>query len=279
MPPGSIRLTLCAETLAGLDFLSQCRLAREMGYQGLEVAAWRLGEAPWHQAEARAAEWRRIAASEGIVISGIYQALIGQERLSITSAEAAVRLRTLEAIGGLCCLCAALGGGYVVHGSPEQRRLVPGEEAASRKRGADAFAEAGRHAEAASIIYVIEPVRAARTDFINRVDEAAAIAETSGSPALRTMLDVYSASQAEDRAPDDVLNAMLPRGMIAHLHANDPNGGAPGDGAFAFGPLIRTLRRHGYAGWIGVEPFEMKPDGAAAARRAATLLRGLLDDE
>jgi D-psicose/D-tagatose/L-ribulose 3-epimerase len=38
-----MRLALCAETIRHLDFRRQCAFARAVGYDGLEVALFRLG--------------------------------------------------------------------------------------------------------------------------------------------------------------------------------------------------------------------------------------------
>jgi sugar phosphate isomerase/epimerase len=272
-----MRLALCAETIGGLDFAAQCRFARALGYDGLELAPWRLGAPPGAVPRSTRAEWRRIAAGEGIAISGFHYALVAPPGLSITSADAEVRARTLEVMRGLSDLCADLGGSYVVHGSPEQRALDPADEAGCRQRGAEAYAVAGRHAADRGVTYLVEPVRRARTPFINTVAEAAAIAVAAGTPGLRTMLDCCSGALGEAEPLEAVLDRWLPTGLIAHVHANDPNLRGPGEGALRFAPILRALHRHGYGGWIGVEPFIRQPDDAACAARAAGYLRGLLE--
>ena len=40
----------------------------------------------------------------------------------------------------MCGLCAELGGAILVHGSPDQRVLEPGDEENCRKRGIECFA-------------------------------------------------------------------------------------------------------------------------------------------
>jgi D-psicose/D-tagatose/L-ribulose 3-epimerase len=109
------------------------------------------------------------------------------------------------------------------------------------------------------------------------VAEAVAIVDRINHPALRTMLDVCAAGQGESAAVTEVLDRFLPGGRLAHIHLNDRNRRAPGQGEDRFGPILATLRRHDYAGWCGVEPFEYVPDGPGSAAFAAGYLRGLAE--
>ena len=272
-----MRLALCAEVIGGVPFAEQCAFARALGYDGLELAPWRLGPVPQDIPAATRAEWRRIAAGEGMAITGLHYALVSPPGLSITSADPATRAATLAVMRGLSDLCADLGGAYIVHGSPDQRTLDAGDEEGCRRRGAEAYAAAGAHAERAGVTYLVEPVRASRTPFINTVAEAAAIARASGSPALRTMLDCCTAAQSEAVPLDALLDEWLPTGLIAHVHANDPNLRGPGEGTLRFAPIVAALKRHGYAGTIAVEPFVFQPDGRACAARAAGHMRALME--
>lgn len=265
-----MRIALCNEVLAPLPFARQCEVAAALGYEGLEVAPFTLGEAT-------SAELRRAASDAGIAISGLHWLLRQPEGLSITSSDAAVRARTLEAMRRLIDLCAELGGSVLVHGSPAQRRLPAGEEDAARERGIEAFATVAAHAQAAGVVYCIEPLAAPEADFIHTVAEAAAIVQAIGQPALRTMLDCCAAARAEAEPVPAVLARWLPTGLLAHVQVNDPNLRGPGQGALAFADILRTLRQHGYASWVAVEPFDYHPDGPLAAARAIGYLRGLLE--
>ncbi len=97
----------------------------------------------------------------------------------------------------MCGLCAELGGKILVHGSPDQRVLAPGDEDNGRKRGIECFAAVADAAADAGVTYCIEPLARNQTAFINTVAEAAAIVRSVDSPALRTMIDCSAAGQAE----------------------------------------------------------------------------------
>jgi sugar phosphate isomerase/epimerase len=91
------------------------------------------------------------------------------------------------------------------------------------------------------------------------------------------MLDCLSADEAESEPLPALLDRWLPAGKIGHVHLNDRNRRGPGQGEMRFSGVLRALRRHGYDGWIAVEPFVFEPDGRSAAARAAGYVQGLLE--
>lgn len=268
------RVTLCNEVVRTLPFAAQCEFARACGYDGIELAPFTVSDAPHEIGASRAAALRRGAAAAGVAISGLHWLLVAPAGLSLASEDASVRLRTREVMLRLIDLCAALGGTYLVHGSPAQRLLPPGVPAA-QGWVEEAFLHAGAAAAAAGVTYIIEPLAPALTNCFNTVAETAAFVQPAGLLALRTMVDTCAAAQAEDEAPETLLAHWLPTGLIAHVHLNDANQRGPGQGAQRFAPVLRTLRDGDYAGWIGVEPFAYVPDGPASAARAIGYLRGI----
>ena len=271
-----MRISLCNEVIRELPFERQCAFARAVGYDGLEVAPFTLGEEPHVLPASRRAELRRAAADAGIAITSLHYLLIVPKGLSITSADQAQRASTVDVMRRLCDLAADLGASSLVHGSPVQRRLEPGREADGRRWGAECFAAAAEAAAKAGVVYCIEPLAAPHNEFIHTVEEAAAIVRTVGSPALRTMVDCCAAAQAERQSIPDLLRQWLPTGMIGHVHLNDPNRRGPGEGELEVAPIVRALVDGGYAGIAAVEPFDYQPDGPACAARAIGYVRGLL---
>jgi len=174
--------------------------------------------------------------------------------------------------------CAELGGRYLVHGSPQQRRVESGDtRAAALARAQECFAAVAPRAEKAGVIYCIEPLSADQTPLINTLEEAAALVDAIGSRNLRSMLDCSSAGRMETAPLPALVDSWLPKGMIAHVQVNDRNRRGPGQGEQRFAPLLRALVRHGYAGDIAVEPFDYVPDGPGAAARAIGYIRGILE--
>lgn len=268
-------ISLCNEVIRELDFARQCAFARKAGYDGLEVAPFTLSQEPHRLSATRRAEVRRAAADAGIAITGLHYLLLAPEGLSITTADAATRARTVDVMRGLCELAADLGGTVLVHGSPNQRTLDPGSEADGRKRGAESLAAVAEAAEKVGVTYCIEPLARQDTQFVNTVEDAAAIVRAIGSPHVKTMIDCSAAARAEAEDIPAAIARWLPTGLIGHVHLNDPNRRGPGEGSLKFAPILAALKTAGYAGNAAIEPFVYEPDGPACAARAIGYIRGL----
>lgn len=260
-----------------MEFAAQCDLAASLGYDGLELAPFTLGDEPHRLSDKELSRVRRDAEDAGTRIVALHWLLTAPEGLSITTADEAVRSRSIDVMRGLIDVCAALGGRVLVHGSPQQRRLPAGDPAAAAARGRDALAAIAPHAEQAGVTYCIEPLSTQETSFINTVAEAAELVEAIGSPAVRTMLDCRAARISESAPVAEILDLWLPTGMIAHVHLNDRNRRGPGQGEDEFAPVLDALLRGGYDGAASVEPFVYDPDGATVAARAIGYVRGIVE--
>ena len=271
-----MRVALCNEVLRDLPIDEQARLAAALGYDGLEIAPFTLDRDQPHRVGAETVKAaRRAVADAGIVVSGLHWLFVVPKGLSITIADSAVRAETVDVMHELVRLCADLGGTYLVHGSPGQRRLEPGTEADGRARALDFFREAARSAEAAGVTYILEPLSPDQTNFVTTVTEAAEIVAEIGSPAFRTMVDCSSAGSNETDSIPRLLDRYLPGGAVVHVHFNDPNRRGPGQGDLDFSPIVAMLDHLAYEGWIGVEPFDYVPDGPGSAARAMGYIAGL----
>jgi D-psicose/D-tagatose/L-ribulose 3-epimerase len=272
-----MRLVLCVEIVQELAFRDQCALARDLGFDGVEIAPYTLSDNPHRLAATARSEIVTIAADHGLFVSGLHSILSAPANLSITTSDVAVRERTLDVMKGLCDLCADLGGSYVVHGGPQQRQLDASDAKGCWDRGVDAFAKGAEYAGAAGLSYLIEPIRPSLTGFVNTVAEAVEIIEALAIPSLKTMIDCCSGSQAEAEPIPVILDRWVPTGLLAHLHANDANRLGPGQGEVRFIDILAALKRNGYAGLVSVEPFVPFPSGPLCAARAAGYMRGLLE--
>jgi sugar phosphate isomerase/epimerase len=249
-------IALCNEVVRELDFAAQCALAKGLGYDGLEIAPFTIAGEPHRLPAARRAELRRIAGDHGIAITGLHYLLLAPDGLSITSPDAAVRVRTIEVMRALIELCADLGGQSLVHGSPKQRSVAPGQSRDDALAYAqECFAAIARAAAQAGVTYCIEPLAPPEAELINTVEEAAAIVDVIGSPAVRTMIDTCAAGRSERSPIPELIERWLPTGKVAHIHLNDPNRRAPGQGDLRFGPILAALENQRYAGICTVEPF------------------------
>jgi sugar phosphate isomerase/epimerase len=273
-----MRIALCNEVIAPMPFPRQCEYAAKLGYDGLEIAPYTLSDDPQQLGSAQLAAARTAARDAGIAITGLHWLLVKPAGLSISTRDDAVRRRTLDLMCVLVEQCAELGGKYLVHGSPHQRRIDAGDTRdAALARARECFARVAERAAKAGVLYCLEPLSADQTPLVNTLAEAAAVVAGIGNPALKSMLDCSSAGRMEQETLSALVDRWLPKGVIAHVQVNDRNRRGPGQGEQKFAPLFAALKRHGYAGDIAVEPFDYVPDGPGAAARAIGYLRGILE--
>lgn len=271
-----MKIALCNEVIRGWDIGRQAAFAAALGYDGLEIAPFTLdANGPQALDAAALSRIREAVEAEGITVSGLHWLLVAPDGLSITAPAAGIRQRTQDTIEALITMCAALGGAYLIHGSPAQRVLPDNNQAAARARALDHFRHAAEAAGRAGVSYLLEPLSPAQTAFVNTLDEAAAIVGTVDGAHFSAMIDCCSAAQAEAAPIPELLSRHLPTGLIRHVHFNDPNLRGPGQGELDFLPIVQRLIELDYDGWIGVEPFDYVPDGPAAAARAIGTIRAL----
>lgn len=270
-----MKLALCNEVLREHPFAEQCRLAAAIGCTGLELAPFTLAEDPQALTEADGERLRAIAADHGLAISSLHWLLVAPAGLSLATPDAALHRRTVDFLAQLVRLARACGAGVLVHGSPQQRSPAPGQTVADAlARCEQGWARLAGLAQAAGVIYGIEPLSRAETPVLNTQAEAAAVIDRIGSPALRAVFDLSAAAQTEAEDPAAVLSRHLASGHVAHVQLNDRNRRGPGQGDTPVAPVLRALRDQGYAGWVALEPFVYEPAPLACAAASAAYVRG-----
>ncbi|MBM3604255.1 MAG: sugar phosphate isomerase/epimerase [Alphaproteobacteria bacterium] len=268
-----IDLTLCNELLAqeGMSLTAQCKVARDLGYMGLELAPSTLGADPHLLSPEDRATIRHEVEATGLRVTGLHWLLSGYPALSVTRPNA--RDETVAVLCALVRLCADLGGSVMVHGSPQQRTRPLGmTDADLLDSMAAVFRPVAAEAERHGIVYCIEPLARAETDVITTVADGAALVDMVGNPAFRTMIDISAAGRTEPPVAD-LIRKWVPSGKIGHIHANDTNRGAPGTGADPFPKIVAALLESGWSAPVGVEPFRTVIDARVTAAIAAATLR------
>jgi sugar phosphate isomerase/epimerase len=273
-----MRIALCNEVIAPMPFPRQCEYAAKLGYDGLEIAPYTLSDEPHRLGAAQIAAARAAASDAGIAVTGLHWLLVKPAGLSISTRDDAIRKKTVDVMLALIDQCAELGGRYLVHGSPHQRRVDPGESrAAAMARAQESFAAVAERAAKAGVVYCIEPLSSEQTPLINTLEEAARMVRAIRSSSVRSMLDCSAAGRMEKQPLAALVEQWLPQGVIAHVQLNDRNRRGPGQGEQKFAPVLAGLKRHRYAGDLAVEPFDYVPDGPGAAARAIGYVRGVLE--
>jgi sugar phosphate isomerase/epimerase len=210
-------------------------------------------------------------ASEGLEFVGLHWLMMRPPGLHVTTPDAALRRRSWGHIRDLIDLCADLGpNGVLVFGSPKQRATTGGstrEEAT--KRMVEGLAAAAPHAAAHGVTVLLEALPVGQCDVVQSLEEAVAIVEQIGSPAIQTMFDVHNAiDETEPHAA--LIERYYPH--IRHIHVNELDGRHCGAGDYDFAPIFHTLGGLSYPGWISLEAFDFS---LGAERLASESLRHL----
>lgn len=269
-----MKFALCNEMYQNWPLERVCGHVASCGYEGIELAPFTLSPDPNKLTEKRAGEIGRIAQAAGLEVTALHWLLVKPEGLHVTTADAAVRKRTAEFLGHLARLCAAMGGKYLVFGSPKQRDIPAGvshDEAANR--AVEVFRQVCEVADPLGVTLALEPLGPAETNFLVSAAETIRLIERVGRRACRLHLDV-KAMCAEDRPITDVIADS--GAHLAYFHANDANRRGPGTGQVDFVPIFAALRRIHYDGYVSVEVFDYKPDPETIAEQSIAYLRRAL---
>jgi sugar phosphate isomerase/epimerase len=158
----------------------------------------------------------------------------------------------------------------MVFGSPKQRCTTGGIDRQQATRNyVVGMQSVARHAEQAGVTILIEALPAGECDVILTLDEAASLVREIGSPAVQTMFDTHNAVnevQPHAELVDKHFN------VIKHVHVNEMDGRHPGTGDYDFKPVLATLARRGYTGWISLEVFDFTPGADVIANQSLRFL-------
>jgi len=272
--PGGFRLGICNKTFQDKLFPEMCRLVRETGFTGIEIAPYTLSADPAALPSARLAELRGIMASEGVSYIGIHSVLSAPKGMSVTTSDPALRKKTWDYFRRMIDLCAALGdnGTMVFLGSAERRTVGGATVPDAILRVKEGLAESASAAEARKVTILVEPLAPHLCDVINTLEQALDVVRAVDSPAVSSMLDTHNTA-AETLPLDRLIRADYR--YIRHVHFNERDGRRPGLGNFDFKTVMQTLRDLSYQRWISVEAFEFLPDGLTVARESSRFIRNI----
>ncbi len=264
------RHAICNEAFEKCPFGEACRVIKAAGYEGIEIAPFTLAEEPASVPAARRREVRDIMRSEGLAFVGLHWLMVSPKGLHVTTPDAALRARSWLHIRHLIDLCADLGGGLMVFGSPQQRKTIVGDtRAEATRRFVDGLAAAAPHAAARGVTILAEALPVGQCDVVTTLDEAVSIVREIGSPAVRTMYDTHNAVDETEPHAHLVEKHFE---FIRHVHVNELDGRHPGPGGFDFKPVLATLRRLAYPGWVSLEAFDFTPGAEVLANQSLRYL-------
>ncbi len=272
------RYSICNEVFEKRDFRESCKLAREMGYTGLEIAPFTLGENVRDITAAKRKELRAIIVGEGLTLSGMHWLMVTPNWLHLTTPDNAIHEKSWAYFRELIDFCGDLRAGpeppiAMVLGSPKQRGTRDGSTVAdAKKRLFAGLSEVASHADSRKCVIALEALDHSQTDVVNTIAECAEIVQVVGNPGLATMFDFHNTPDEKD--PPETLVSRYFR-MIKHVHINEMDGRWPGTGKSDYLPLFKTLNDRQYNGWVSLEVFDFKMGAEKIGKEAMQYMKSI----
>lgn len=269
-----MRFAICSEIFKDWPLDRAFQYAREVGYEGIEIAPFTLAPLITDISPEKRREIVRMASDAGIAISGIHWVLAYTDGMHINHPDAAWRQRASDYLRHAVDFCADLGGTRMIFGSPKRRDILPGvSPEQARKWTLDTMRPAAVHGEQRGVVICLEPLAPSETNFLTTARETLALADEMQSCAFKIMLDV-KAMCSEGRPVAETIRKF--GGRFSYFHANDENLKGPGFGDTDFGPIGDALRETRYDGWVSVEVFKFEEGPEAIATKSIAHLRKYL---
>ena len=225
------------------------RRIKRLGFASIEIS----GE----PAQYDIADTRRLLREYGIRCWGAVTLTLGERNLA--SADEVQRARTVAYMQSVVRLAHDLGGSIATVVPATVGKLVPDATPAQEWHWVvEGLREVYALAERLGIRLALEPLNRFETYFLNRGDQALALAQQVG-PNCGVCLDAFHLNIEEA----DMFAAIRAAGdRLADFHVADNNRMAPGQGALDWTRIVATLREAGYDGALTVEfvaPIDRTP--------------------
>lgn len=242
---------------AGEPIEKSIRRVAKYGYDAIEL----VGEPAQHDT----AEVRRLCASEGIVVSSICSIFFGAER-DLVAMDPAMRRKGVDYAKSIVDFAAEVGAPTINLAPSPVGKIAPvGSKEAEWANALESLNEIATYGQKAGIRTCLEPWNRYETYFINRLDQALALADAVGHANLGVMGDSFHMNIEDGRIAEGYRAAGK---KLFHVHFADSQRAAPGKGHIDFHPIVQALIDIDYQGYIA---FELLP---AAADPFATLSSG-----
>lgn len=268
------KYAMCNESMQGLPWEKQCEIVGTAGYKGIEIAPFSLVKDSVHElTPARRKEMVHAMRDHGLVCAGLHWLLTPPPQgLHLTTAEAAVRKKTVEYLHALIDFCGDLGGEVMVFGSPKQRSSRGTTVAEAKKNFAEGLRAVADHAQQRGVKILVEHLDHRQTDVVNTLAEAKEVMEMVGHPAIQIMFDFHNTR--DETEPFDVLIRRFFR-WIHHVHVQEMDGKHLGCGNAVndFVKGFQVLKDLGYDKWVSLEVFDFKPGGKVIAEESMRVLK------
>jgi sugar phosphate isomerase/epimerase len=236
--------------------------AAEYGYAGVELAL-RSAE------DVNPAALNKLLNKHSIEVScistGQVFAALG---LYFTHPDPDIRNRVVRVFEGLIRLAGEFGG--LVNIGRVRGLLAEGQSRAEAERlFLETADQIGQIAQRHEVSLLIEPVNRYELNFINNLDEGAALIGKLRCKNFGLMPDVFHMNIEDDRIGGSLIRHAR---LVRYIHLADSNRLAPGRGHMDFDEVFQALKASGFDGWAAIEILPLPDPDTAAAEAAAFIL-------
>ncbi len=272
-----IKIGICNEIFKEWNDIEKAmRYAKEIGYDGIEIAPFTISDYVTDISMEMRKEIRNSAEKIGIEVIGIHWVFVGPKNVYLTHPDPIVRKFTAEYMKELVNFCADIGGKIIVFGSPKQRNVlrdVTYNQAFEYAK--EVFTQALPLCEKRNVTICMEQLTHWETNFCHTVEETVELIEAINHPNFRLTLDTKAMTFLQE--PREVIIKKYAK-YLGHYHANDENLLGPGMGKVDFKPIITALREINYKGYISVEVFKFDLGPEKIATDSITYLKKILSE-
>lgn len=224
-------------------FEASVRKASEYGYDGVELALKRADDID-------PVKLRKWLSEYQIGISCISTGQVFADLgLYFTHPDEAKRKEVIDVFSELIDLAGEFGG--LINAGRARGFVAPGQD---RRETEELFIDTMRtlcdRAAEKDVKLLIEPVNRYESNFINSLDEGAALLEKVERDNCGLHADVFHMNIEDDRIGESIRRNGK---WIRYVHFADSNRLAPGLGHLDFDEIMDALKDIGYDDWIGVE--------------------------
>lgn len=229
----------------------------KLGYDGVELMTLNPGELDWEEVKGTAV---RNGLSVVLVCTG---EIYGQLGLSYTDPREEIRREAIRRSKEIIDFASYLGADINIGRVRGQYCSVLDREE-TKRLAAEAFRELADYAAPKNVRIALETVTIMQTNFINTLEEGAAMVDRVDRPNFRLMMDVFHLN-LEEKDLYEAIRRYSPYNI--HVHLADNNRRYPGHCGLDFEKILTTFRDCGYDGNFCTEIFQL-PSMEEAAREA-----------
>ena len=238
------------------------RKASDLGYDGVELALKRPDEIS-------RADLRALLHTYGLEVSAISSGQVWAARaLCFTEEDPEKREELRKTFRGFIDLASDFG--QIVNIGRTRGSIGSKDPALAHELFFDMAHDLADYAQARGVDLILEPVNRYEIDFINSLDEAAALLDRLDRKNFLAMPDVFHMNIEDDHIGQSLIRN---KRYVRYIHFADSNRHAPGDAHMDWEEIFHALSHIGYTGWTSVEILPL-PDPDTAARRSIDFLRG-----